>query len=120
MSGPVVTLTDDGTLLDGGVEFVRLEVTDNNPNGYLILGTLCDHVLVPRVGPTVYLLARWLLLHFDTALGTVAPLEVAASSLGVSPSKVRQALKRGARYGVWTFDRGLVTIDRRWSPRGAS
>lgn len=120
MSAPVVTLTDDGTLLDGGVEFVRLEVTDNNPNGYLILGTLCDHVLVPRVGPTVYLLARYLVMHAETDLGNVALINAAAASLGISASKVRQALKRGARYGVWTFEHGLVTVNRRWSTRWVS
>lgn len=114
----MIAITYDGTLLDDGVEFVRVEVIRGD--GPDLFSEEAERTCPPRVGPTGYLLARWLLRHHDTdPLGNVALIEAAANDLGVATFKIRQAIKRGRRYGLWSHDlrTGILTVRRCWEPK---
>ncbi len=114
----MITVTDDGTLLDGGIELIRIQVVDGT--GADMFSVEAEMTCVPRVGPTCYLLARWLLRwHDHDGDPQYVPLDQAAAALGVQPTKIRQALKRGHRFGLWTHHAaaGSFTLRRRWAAR---
>lgn len=118
MTGAAITTTEDGTLLENGTgEFIRVQVVDGT--GADMFSAEAECTCPPRVGPTCYLLARWLLRVHDTDTERVVRIEAAAAALGVQPTKIRQAIKRGQRYGLWSHApmQGLVTVHRRWQPR---
>lgn len=117
-----ITVTDDGTLLDKGAEFITVEIVDGQSNGLDLHGAAAERALLPLVGPTVFLLARHLIRRLDEdQVATGLLVGEIAGALGVPSTKVRQAIKRAHRFGVLVHQaqRGHVIVARRWTdPKG--
>ncbi len=111
-------VTEDGTLMADGVESIYVVVVDGVYSGIDVCGPQAERQLLPLVGPTVWCLARYLVANCGPA-GEVVPIHRLARALGVPTAKVRQSIKRGARFGMFDLAPGAVGVPRRWTdPKG--
>jgi hypothetical protein len=77
-----------------------------------VRGAYVEKHWLPVLGPTCYLLARHVIVGGDGVTSyTYGDL---AAALGVSPVKVRDAVKRLRRFGPVTDTDGVITIPTKW------
>lgn len=80
--------------------------------GHPVLGAYCEGHWLPVLGPTCYLLAR---RFADSTHGiTSYTYGDLAFALGVSPTKIRDAVKRLRRFGPVEYEDRIIVMPDYW------
>jgi len=79
-----------------------------------VLGTYVEEHWLPVIGPTCYLLARHVATEGADGLDVTFTYGYFAAALGVSPTKVCNAIRRLGRFGLIEHEADVILVRDGW------